>query len=81
MLERIADLCRLLKRDLPGEGIVERLNQVEASELTEITFAEYDEQYQWFLGIAIVLLVAEALVLGRRNPLLRGVKLFERDAE
>ena len=25
LLERIADLCRLLKRDLPGESIVERL--------------------------------------------------------
>ncbi len=59
------------------EGIIERLNQIEASELTEITFAEYDEEYQWFLGVAILLLIAEVLVLGRRNPLLRGVKLFE----
>lgn len=60
------------------EGIIERLNQIEASELTEITFAEYDEEYQWFLGVALLLLVAEVLLLGRRNPLLRGVKLFER---
>ena len=29
------------------------------------------------MGVAILLLIAEVLVLGRRNPLLRGVKLFE----
>ncbi len=86
LLQQIAEITngiytRSRNEDFGLEGIVERLNQIEASELTEITFAEYDEQYQWFLGIAIVLLVAEALVLSRRNPLLRGVKLFERDAE
>ena len=31
----------------------------------------------WFLGAALLLLVVESLVLGRRNPLLRGIKLFD----
>ena len=60
-------------------SIIERLNEMEQAKLVEITFEEYDEQYQWFLGVALLLLVAELLVLSRRNPLLRGVKLFERN--
>lgn len=60
-------------------SIIERLNEMEEAKLVEVVFEEYDEQYQWFLGAAILLLVVELLVLSRRNPLLRGVKLFERN--
>ena len=42
-----------------------------------MTPADYEEQYQWFLGVALLLLIVEMLVLSRRNPLLRGVKLFD----
>jgi Ca-activated chloride channel family protein len=60
-------------------AIIERLNEMEQAKLTEITFEEYDEQYQWFLGVALLLLIAEMIVLSRRNPLFKGVKLFERN--
>jgi hypothetical protein len=33
----------------------------------------------WFLGVALLLLIVESLVLGRRNPLLKGVTLFDRE--
>lgn len=60
-------------------AIIERLNEMEEAKLVEITFEEYDEQYQWFLGAGLLLLVAELLILSRRNPLLKNVKLFERN--
>jgi Ca-activated chloride channel family protein len=60
-------------------AIIERLNEMEQAKLVEITFEEYDEQYQWFLGVALLLLIAEMIVLSRRNPLFKGVKLFERN--
>ena len=60
------------------EEIVARLDEMEATELSLMTFEEYDEQYQWFLGVALLLLIAEMLIFERRNPLLKGVKLFER---
>lgn len=63
--------------DFGLEGIIHKLDEIEAEEFTERIFDEYEEQYQWFLGVAIVLLAIEALVLTRRNPLLRGVKLFD----
>lgn len=59
------------------QSIVERLDSIEASQMEVRQFDEYEEQYQWFLGVALVLLIAEMLVLSRRNPLLRGVKLFD----
>ncbi len=62
------------------DEIIERLDQIEATQLTQITFEEYDEQYQWFLGAALLLLLAEFFVMERRNPLLKGVRLFERDS-
>jgi Ca-activated chloride channel family protein len=61
------------------EEIIERLDQIEATQLTQISFEEYDEQYQWFLGAALLLLLTEVFVMERRNPLLKGVRLFERD--
>lgn len=60
------------------EEIVTRLEEMEATELSLMTFEEYDEQYQWFLGVALLLLVVEMLIFERRNPLLKGVRLFER---
>lgn len=59
------------------EEIVEELDSLEATSLTERTFEEYDEQYQWFLAGAILLLAIESFILTRRNPLLRNVRLFE----
>ena len=70
---------RSRNEDFGLQGIVERLNEIEEAKLTEIVFEEYDEQYQWFVGAALVLLMLEFLLLSRRNPLLRGVKLFERN--
>ena len=61
------------------EEIMTRLDEMEATELSHQRFEEYDEQYQWFLGAAILLLIIESIILQRRNPLLKGVALFERD--
>ena len=60
-------------------AIIERLDEMEEAKLTEIVFEEYDEEYQWFLGAGLLLLIVELLILSRRNPLLKGVKLFERN--
>ena len=63
------------------EDIISRLDEIEATQLTQITFEENDEQYQWFLGAALLLLIAEIFVMERRNPLLRGVRLFDRESK
>lgn len=63
------------------DDIIARLDEMEATQLTQITFEEYDEQYQWFLGAALLLLLVEVFIMERRNPLLKGVRLFERESK
>lgn len=62
------------------DDIIARLDEMEVTQLTQITFEEYDEQYQWFLGAALLLLLVEVFIMERRNPLLKGVRLFERES-
>ena len=63
------------------DDIIARLDEMEATQLTQIAFEEYDEQYQWFLGAALLLLLVEVFIMERRNPLLKGVRLFERESK
>ena len=72
---------RAYNGDFGLDKIMERFNEIAESTLTTRQYDEYDEQYQWFLAVALLLLVAESLILSRRNPLLRNVKLFDREMD
>jgi Ca-activated chloride channel family protein len=61
------------------ESIMSRLDDVEKAKLEHLKYVDFEEQYQWFLGAALLLLILEMLIFERRNPLLRNVKLFERN--
>ena len=39
-------------------------------------YSEYDEQFQVFAWIALVLLIVEYLILDRKNRIFRKIKLF-----
>jgi Ca-activated chloride channel family protein len=54
--------------------IVQDIRRMEDEELGSIVFEEYDEQYMYFFGIALLLFVIEMLI-GERKP---RRKLFER---
>ncbi|MBQ9138571.1 MAG: VWA domain-containing protein [Alistipes sp.] len=58
------------------EEIVEEIEKIEQGELTTLAFEEYNEQFQWILAVAAVLLVLESLLLPRRNPRLRRFNIF-----
>lgn len=58
------------------EQIVEQIEKLEKGELTSLRFEEYNEQFQWILAIAAVLLLLEALMLPRRNPRLKKFNIF-----
>lgn len=60
------------------EEIVDELDKMETTHLTRRNFEEYDEEYMWFLGAALLLLVVECFILARRNPLLKDIRLFDR---
>lgn len=58
------------------EEIVAEIDKIEDGELSTLRFEEYNEQFQWILAIAAVLLVLESLLLSRRNPRLKRFNIF-----
>ena len=81
MLARIADITggayvRATKQSIGLDEIVKAINEMEQTELSTIRFEEFNEQYQYLLIAALVLLLAELLVLDRRNPLLAHLNIF-----
>ncbi|WP_308502622.1 VWA domain-containing protein [uncultured Alistipes sp.] len=81
MLARIADITggayvRATKQSIGLDEIVKAINEMEQTELSTIRFEEFNEQYQYLVLAALVLLLAELLVLDRRNPLLAHLNIF-----
>lgn len=58
------------------EEIVGEIEKIEQGELTTLSFEEYNEQFQWILVIAAILLLLESLLLSRRNPRLKRFNIF-----
>ena len=81
MLAQIAETTdgayvRATKQDIGLDEIVREINSMEQSELSTLRFEEFNEQYQYLLVAALVLLLAEFLLLPRRNPLLAHLNIF-----
>ncbi len=81
MLMQIAEATggayvRATKQDIGLDEVVREINSMEQSELSTVRFEEYNEQYQYLLLAALVLLLAEFLLLDRRNPLLAHLNIF-----
>lgn len=60
------------------ESLNESLAKLQRGETESVIYSEFDEQFQAFGILAILLLIAEICVLEIRNPMLRGIRLFKR---
>ena len=58
------------------KAIYEQINQMEKSELTTVRYEEYNEQYQYFIAVALALLLLDLVIMPRRNPKLRKFNIF-----
>jgi len=58
------------------EFIKEQLNQMDKTEFEAKQFAEYKDQFQWFLGAGLFLLLLDIFVLDRKTHWLRKLNLF-----
>jgi Ca-activated chloride channel family protein len=60
----------------------ERLNdeiaKLQKGEMQSVVYDEYDEQYQWFGVLALIILIIEVLISEARSPYFRNVKLFKK---
>ena len=81
MLSEVAEITggayvRSTKQSIGLDEIVKSINEMEQTELSMMRFEEFNEQYQYLLIAALVLLLAEFLLLDRRNPLLAHLNIF-----
>lgn len=85
MLEEIATLTggayvRSSKQSIGLDEIVANINDMEQTELSTVRFEEFNEQFQYLLGAALLLLLLEFFLLDRRNPLLARFNIFREKA-
>lgn len=60
------------------QEIIDRINEIEKAELSAMVFDEYNELFQYFLAISILLLLAEEIMLPRKNRLLTMYNIFNK---
>lgn len=54
------------------------IDKMEKAEQESQVYSEYDEQFQSLAWIVLLLLIAEYIIMDRRNRVFRRVKLFSR---
>ena len=54
------------------------LDKLQHGETESVVYSEYDEQFQAFGVLALLFLIAEALILEIKNPLLKNIRLFKK---
>jgi len=57
--------------------VFDELNKMEKQEMDVKTYSDYDERFQYFFGLALILLFADMFILERKNRWLSKIKLFE----
>lgn len=82
ILERIAlttggAYIRATKQSIGLDEMIERINQTQKSRFSATVFEAYDEQYQYLVGLALLLLVVEFYILPRKNRILARFSIFK----
>lgn len=81
-LRRIASVTggtyiRATDADLGLDRIFEEIQKMEKETYESKVFSNYISRYQYFLGLALILLILESLIYDRKGKWFRNIKLFE----
>ena len=52
------------------------INKMQGAEIESVVYAEYEDQYQWFIALALFFFLLDYLVLERKNKYLKNIKIF-----
>ena len=69
---------RATNKSIGLEEIIAKINQTEKKKLTSTIFEEFNEQFQYLVGAALLLLLADVLMLSRRNRTFARFNIFNR---
>jgi Ca-activated chloride channel family protein len=62
--------------DLGLSKIIDNIHEMEKKEITKIKYDEYREWFVYFLLLSLILIIAEMLVLERKNKWLNSIDIF-----
>ena len=81
MLQKIAEAgkgayVRANNAQVGLDNLFDEVNKMEKTELETQTYADYDDKFQYFIGLGFFLIILDFLILDRRNKYLKNFKLF-----
>jgi Ca-activated chloride channel family protein len=84
MLQQIAsagngDYVRANNTQAGLNKIFEKINALEKSEIETRTFTDYEDQFQYFLGLALLLVFFEFLIFDRKTRWAARIRLFDQN--
>ena len=56
--------------------LFEEIRKLDTAEMESRIYADYEEQYQYFIALALILMMLEFLLLERKNKYLKRINLF-----
>jgi len=57
-------------------SLFDEINKMEKQEMDTRVYSEYDDQFQYFFAVGLLLLLLEFVILERKNKYFINVKLF-----
>lgn len=86
MLRQIAEIGdgiyrRASNSNVGLDEIIDEINKSEKSEIDSKVFTDYEDQFQWFLGAAIILLIMEILISSGKKEWESKFNFFEPNDE
>ena len=69
---------RATNRSLGLDEIVKKINEVEKKQLSSSVFEDFNEQYQYLIGIGLLLLLIEFVMLERKSRILSRLNIFRK---
>lgn len=81
MLQKIAQAgkgmyIRANNTQMGLNALFNEVNKMEKTELESQVYADYDEKFQYFIGLGLFLLLLDFVILERKNKYLKNIKLF-----
>jgi Ca-activated chloride channel homolog len=81
MLERIASAgngiyVRANNTQVGLNALFDEINKMEKEEMESLVYSEYDDQFQYFFAIGLLLILLEFFILERKNKYLMKMRLF-----
>lgn len=81
MLQKIAEAgkgayIRANNAQVGLNNLFREVNKMEKTELETQIYADYDDKFQYFLGLGLFLILLDFLVLERKNKYLKNFKIF-----